>query len=156
MTNFFEWIKDYIQEKFASDGDFTKSTNVRVAYLQGNKVTTENVPQIIIQVMDDSEVDRFSSFEGENVSSIPLQFTAYTGAMKIGGQLKNAQEASMIFGTKLKKVLNELRENVVNENIVRCRRATTSPALPLINGEKVYFTAVRCDFWVAYPFAVGE
>lgn len=154
MTNFYEWIKNYIETKFANDSDFSK-TSVKVAYLQGNKVTTDTVPQIIIQIMDDSEVDRYSSFDGENVSSIPLQFNAYAGQMKIGNKMKSAQEASMIFGTKLKVMLNELRENVVNANIMRCRRATMSPALPLIDGSKIYFTATRCEFWVAYPFAVG-
>ena len=156
MTDFYEWIKNYISERFAQDPDFAKTTNVRVAYLQGNKVTTENVPQVIIQIMDNSEIVRYSSFENEQVSSIPLQFNVYTGAMKIKGQLKTAQEASIILGTKLIKMLNDLRANVVNENILRCRRTSSSPALPLIDGSKIYFTAVRCEFWVAYPFAVGE
>ena len=156
MTNFYEWIKEYITENFAHDSDLPKATNVRVAYLQGNKVTTENVPQVIIQIMDNSEVVRYSSFEDEEVSSIPLQFNVYTGSMKIGGHLKTAQEASIILGTKLIKMLNAIRENVVNPNILRCRRTSSSPALPLIDGSKIYFTAVRCEFWVAYPFAVGE
>ena len=109
-------------------------------------------PQIQIQIMDNAEVERYSSFEGENISSIPLQITAYTSLMKIGNVTRSAQESSIIFGQKVKTLLNKLRENVVNENITKCRIATTSPALQLLDGSKVYMTAIRCEFWVLNPY----
>jgi phospholipase C len=149
MDKFLEWIQNYLNDGFENDSEITKKVTVELAYKQGNKITTTNTPQIQIQIMDNAEVERYSSFEGENVSSIPLQITAYTSQMKINNVMKSAQESSIIFGQKIKTLLNKLRESVVNENISRCRIATTSPALPLLEGEKVYMTAIRCEFWIA-------
>lgn len=156
MDEFLEWIKQYIAEQFANDKSIAKTITIENAYKQGNEVSTSNVPQIQIQIMDNAEVERYSTFEGEQVSSIPLQITSYTGQMKINKIDKSAQEASIIFGTKIKTMLNKLREGVVNKNIQRCRISTMSPALPLLDGSKVYTTAVRCEFWIANPYVAGE
>ena len=156
MNEFLEWVKQYIADNFASDADITKEVTVEFAYKQGNEVTTSNVPQVQVQLMDNSEVERYSSFEGENVSSVPLQITAYTGQMKIGGVTKSAQEASIIFGQKIKDMFVASRVKSVNENVTRLVRITMSPALPLLDGSKVYATATRFNVWVANPYVVGE
>ena len=152
MDKFLDWIKSYLEDGFANDSEIAKKVIFELAHKQGNTITTANTPQIQIQIMDNAEVERYSSFEGENISSIPLQITAYTPQMKINNVLKSAQECSIIFGQKIKTLLNKLRENVVNENITRCRIVTTSPALPLLDGSKVYMTAIRCEFWVSNPY----
>lgn len=152
MNEFLEYIKTYLQSKFTEDTEITKTITIENAYKQGNEITTTNVPQIQIQIMDNSEVERYSTFEGENVSSIPLQITSYTGQMKIAQITKSAQEASIIFGQKIKKYLNMLRESNINANILRCRISSMSPAMPLLEGSKVYATAIRCDFWIANPY----
>ena len=152
MDKFLNWVKDYLEDSFSNDSDISKKVIFDLAYKQGNTITTTNTPQIQIQIMDDAEVERYSSFEGENISSIPLQITAYTSQTKINNVMKSAQESSIIFAQKIKTLLNKLRESVVNENIVRCRIATVSPALPLLDGSKVYMTAIRCEFWVSNPY----
>ena len=151
MDKFLDWVKSYLEDGFTNDSEISKKVIVELAYKTGNTITTTNTPQIQIQIMDNAEVDRYSSFEGENISSIPLQITAYTTSMKIGNVVKSAQESSIIFGQKVKALLNKLRESVVNENIAKCRIATTSPALPLLDG-KAYMTAIRCEFWVSNPY----
>lgn len=155
MNEFLEFIKTYIANAFANDNDISKEVTIENAYKQGNEITTSNVPQIQIQILNNAEQERYSSFQGEHISSIPLQITSYTGQMKIAGTMTSAQEASIIFGQKIKDILNTLRESVVNENIARCRVMTMSPALPLLEGSKVYTTAIRCEFWVANPYVVG-
>ena len=152
MDKFLDWVKSYLENGFANDSEIAKKVIVELAYKQGNTIATANTPQIQIQIMDNAEVERYSSFEGENISSIPLQITAYTSQMKINNVLKSAQECSVIFGQKVKTLLNKLRENVVNKNITRCRIVTTSPALPLLDGSKAYMTAIRCEFWVTNPY----
>lgn len=156
MNEFLEYMKAYLSGKFAEDEEISKAVIVEKAYKINNEITTSNVPQIQIQIMNNSEVERYSSFDGENISSIPLQITSYTAQMKIGGVMKSAQEASIIFGQKVKDVLNTIRKSVENQNIKRCRIITMSPALPLLEGSKVYTTAIRCEFWIANPYVVEE
>lgn len=156
MNEFLAYIKQYIADAFSTDSSFTKTVTVTDEWKQGNEITTANTPQIQIQILDNSEVERYSSFEGENVSNIPLQITVYTSQGKFLNVMKSAQQMSRIYGEKLKKVLNTLRESKVNGNIERCSITTMSPAMPLLNGEKVYATAIRCEFWVANPYVVGE
>lgn len=155
MDEFLEYIKTYLSTSFDADTDITKTVTIENAYKSGNEVSTSNVPQIQVQILDNSEVQRYSSFDGENVSYIPLQITSYTAQMKIASTMVSAQQASIVFGQKIKNLLNALRNSVVNENILRCRIITMSPALPLLEG-KVYTTAVRCEFWIANPYVVGE
>lgn len=158
MNEFLEWMKEYIKTKFTNDADLpnTKVVEVYNAYQSGHEVSTNTVPEIQVQILDNNEVVEYSSFEGENVSYIPLQITSYTGQMKKGSTIKTAQEWSVIFGEKLKKMLNALRsQEVVNGNILSVQILGMSPALPLLEG-KVYTTAVRCRFWIANPYVVGE
>lgn len=153
MNKFFTWLKNYISTTFANDSEITKSVAVENAYKQGNEITTSNVPQIQVQILDNAESQRYSSFyEGENVTYLPMQITAYTGQMKINSVMKSAQEASIIFGEKIKTLLHARTIQEANRNIMRCRITTMSPALPLLEGDKVYTTAVRVEFWIAYPY----
>lgn len=156
MNDFLDYIKTYLETAFENDTDIEKEVTVTKAYKTNNQISTTDTPQIQLQILNNAEVERYSSFEGENVSQIPLQITSYTTQMKIAGSTVSAQEASIIFGDKIKAMLNHLRESVVNENIGRCRIVSMSPALPLLEGSKVYTTAVRCEFWIAYPYVVGE
>lgn len=154
MNDFLEYIKTYIANKFLADTSITKTVTVENAYKQGNEITTSNVPQVQVQIMDNSEVEKYSSFNGEHISLIPLQITSYTGQLKIGSIMHSAQTASIIFGQKIKDMLNQLRESNVNSNIKRCRVSSMSPAMPLLEGSKVYATAIRCEFWIANPYVV--
>lgn len=154
VNEFLEWLKQYISTAINSDTTISKTVVVENAYKQGNEVLTTNVPQIQIQLLDNSEVERYSSFEGENITSIPVQINAYTGQMKIDSILKSAQEASIIFGQKIKNIMSANLLANANENVKRCIRITMSPALPLLDGSKVYMTAVRFNIWIANPYVV--
>ena len=153
MNEFYSWLKNYIQEAFENDADIAKTVTIENAYKQGNEITTSNVPQIQVQIMDNAESQRYSSFyEGENATYMPMQISSYTGQMKINNVMKSAQEASIIFGEKIKNLLHARTIQEANGNIMRCRITTMSPALPLLDGSKVYVTTVRVEFWVAYPY----
>lgn len=157
MDEFLEWIKNYIKTQFEEYSELPKTKVVEIynAYEPGHEVSANTVPEIQVQILDNSEVVRYSSFEGENVTYIPLQITTYTGQMKMGSVMKSPQEWSIKFGEKLKTILNSLRNRVVNKNILSVQIVGMSPALPLLEG-KVYTTAVRCRFWIANPYVVGE
>lgn len=154
MNEFLNYIKEYISQGFTNDSEITKTVTIENAYKSGNEIKTDNVPQVQVQIMDNSEVQAYTSFEGENISAIPLQITSYTAQMKIGGTMRSAQEASIIFGQKLKNMLDKLALATDNENIKLVVRTTMSPALPLLEG-KVYTTAIRYNFWVATLMWLG-
>ena len=156
MYAFLEWLKGYIDEQFQADSSITKEVTIESAYKQGNTVNTTNVPQVQIQLLDDSEVERYSSFQGEHISYVGVQINAYAGQMKIDNTTYSAQDASIILGEKIKSMITANNLLSANNNIKRCTRTSMSPALQLIDGSKVYYTAVRFDVWIANPYVVGE
>lgn len=153
MFEFLEYMKSYLETKFANDNDLPNSFEMKVydAYTTGHKPTKT---EIQIQIMNDSEVDRYSSFDSTHISNIPLEIVVYAFQMKLDNKMVSAREVSIRIADKVKVFLNELRESNVNDNIKRVRIITTSPALPTIDGEKSYMTAIRCEFWVANPYVV--
>lgn len=152
MGDFIEWLMNYLQTQINADTDIQNTITVKMGYKAGSEITTSSSPQIAVQIVDNSEVAQYSSFEGENISSMPIQFTIYTGKINYKNTITEPQFASIILGQKIKDILNQLRESVVNRNIKRCRIITMAPALPLSNGSKIYSTAIRCEFWVANPY----
>lgn len=149
MNEFLEWLKTYIKNNFAADTSITKTVTVEYANKAGNTVSTSNVPQVQIQLLDNSEVERYTSFDGEHISSMPIQITAYTGQTKISNVMKSAQESSIIFGQKIEDMFAAKKVASANPNVERCVRITTSPALQLLDDSKVYFTATRFNIWLA-------
>lgn len=152
MNDFLDWIMSYLETQFSADTSIQNTITTKLGYKAGSEITTSSSPQIAVQIMDNSEVETYSSFEGENISSIPLQFTVYTGKINYNNIITEPQKSSMILGEKIKNILNKLRESVVNNNIKRCRISSMSPALPLSDGSKIYSTAIRCEFWIANPY----
>jgi hypothetical protein len=158
MFEFLEYIKTYIQNAFANDSDITtdKKPLVYNAY-QSNHEPSADKPEIQIQVLDNNEATRYTTFTNVNANSIPLQITAYVGGnngIKIANITRSAQQGSIIFGDKIIKYLNDLIYNGLNENILGGRNIATSPALPMNDGATIYMTAVRFDFTIASPYVV--
>lgn len=159
MFDFLEYIKEYLKECFDNDSDITtaKKPTICNAYQLGNTITADK-PQIQVQILDNNEATRYTTFCDIKANSIPLQITAYVGGnngIKIGGTQRSTQNGSIIFGEKIIKYLNDLIYNGLNENILGGRNITTSPALPMNDGATIYMTAVRFNFTVANPYVVG-
>jgi hypothetical protein len=151
MDKFLDYMKDYLKTELKKEGILPSTFDLGVydAYKAGH---TPNKTELLIQIMDNSEVEAYSTLEGEKVSSIPLQITVFEFQTKLNGVMTSAREVSIKLGAKVKEILNRLRETVINPNILRTRVMTTSPALPIQGGEKSYTTAIRCEFWVANPY----
>ena len=151
MFEFLKYIKNYIETKFASDSELPQSFEMKVydAYTVGH---TPSKTEIQVQLLNDSEVERYSSFDSTHVSNIPLEIVVYAFKMKLSNEMVSPREVSIRLADKVKIMLNELRESNVNDNIKRVRIMTTSPALPTIDGSQSYMTAIRCEFWVANPY----
>ena len=54
MNEFLQYIKQYIANAFENDEDITKEVTIENAYKQGNEITTSNVPQIQIQILNNA------------------------------------------------------------------------------------------------------
>lgn len=149
MYEFLEYIKEYLQTCFANDTDFTASKKPKLidSYKTGHEPKMIQ-PEIQVQIMDDSENISYTTFCGKEADSTPLQISAYSGQMKIGGVDKNAQHASIIIADKIKKYLYELIYSDDKRNILTGRHITSSPALPMNDGGSIYMSAVRFDFTI--------
>ena len=148
MYKFLEDMKNYIKENINIDVDISKTYNVEVydAYTKGHTPTRT---EIQFQIMDNSEVERYTSFEGANIFYIPLQILVFAFQMKLAGTMTSPREVSIKLGDKIISLLDSVKVVESNPRVKRVRVITTSPALPFNGGEKAYTTAIRCEFWVA-------
>lgn len=146
MYNFLENMKSYIKSGINADDDISDTIEV---YDVSTKGHTPQKTEIQFQIMDKSDVERYNSFSGTNVYSIPLQMTIFAFKTKIAGKIKEARDSSIILADKVINLLNALDVVKHNSNVMRVRIMTTTPAMPFEGGDKAYTTAIRCEFWVA-------
>lgn len=153
MFKFLDFIKNYIQAEFQSDSEISnaKKPDVYTAYRKSHEPASSK-PEIQVQIMDNSERTNFTTFCKKNANTIPMQITAYTGQLSINKTQRSAQEASIIFGDKIEKLMYDLIYGNINKNILGGRLITTSPALPMNDGGTIYMTALRFEFIVASPY----
>ena len=149
MKQFVDDIISYISSNIAADTDIAKTVKVCEAFKQGDTLTP---PQISVQALDDSDALVYNTFEGEQVSYVPIQITVYTAQMKIGGATKSAQDCAMIFADKIKAMFDLITTTQWNNNIVRMRRIGGIPAMPVETGATTYMSPIRFDFYVTNPY----
>lgn len=156
MYYFLEDLKKYLEECFKKDADISvaKKPQVYMGYQIQHEPSSKR-PEIQVQPLGNSEQGNYTTFCGKKANSIPVQVTALTGQLRIGGVDYSAQEASIILGDKIDRYMNDYIYSCTNENIYEARMITSSPALPMNETGSVYMTAVRFDFVIAYPYVVG-
>ena len=148
MYNFFEDMKKYIVDGINADADISKTYNI-VGYDAYTKGHTPTRTEIQFQIMDNNEVDNYTSFEGANVFNVPLQITVVGFQMKLAGEMESPKNVSLKIGDKILKLLNAVKVVEANERVKRVRIMTTTPAMPLEGGDKAYSTVIRCEFWIS-------
>lgn len=149
MDDFLENIINYLQSVFDADADLTPSKKPMVydAY-QVNHEPQSNKPEIQVQILDSREQVNYTTFCGKKAINIPLQFTSYSGQMKIAGIMTNAQHSSIKLADKVTKYIDDLVYGDENYGIRYARYISSSPALPMNEGGSMYASAVRYDFIV--------
>lgn len=148
VYSFLEDMKKYIVDGLNADADISNTYGI-VGYDANTKGHTPTKTEVQFQIMDNNEVERYTSFEGANVYYIPLQITVYAFTMKLAGTMTAPRVVSIKLGDKIIKLLEALRVVEAIPRVNRVRLMTTSPAMPFEGGEKAYTTAIRCEFWVA-------
>lgn len=149
MKAFIDDIICYISDCFKNDSDISKKVLVGDAYDDSAKVTP---PHIFVQEIDDSEAIQYSSFDGESISYVPIQISAYCQQMKIGGATYTAKDASAIFADKIKSMFQTLKVIKWNKNIKLMNRVGGTPSLPVQKGSTTYFSPIRYNFYVNYEY----
>ena len=148
MYSFLEDVKKYIVDGLNADADISNTYGI-VGYDANTKGHTPTKTEVQFQIMDNNEVERYTSFEGANVYYIPLQITVWAFQMKLAGTMTSPRVVSIKLGDKIIKQLEALRVVQAIPRVKRVRLMTTSPAMPFEGGDKAYTTAIRCEFWVA-------
>lgn len=148
MYSFFEDMKEYIVDGLNADAEIPNTYNI-VGYDAYTKGHTPQKTEVLFQIMDNNEVDAYTSFEGANIFYIPLQITVVGFQMKLAGTMQSPKSVSLMLGEKVLSLLDATKVAEANERVKRVRIMTTSPALPLEGGEKAFTTAIRVEFWVA-------
>lgn len=148
VYSFLEDMKKYIVDGLNADADISNTYGI-VGYDANTKGHTPTKTEVQFQIMDNNEVERYTSFEGANVYYIPLQITVWAFQMKLAGTMTSPRVVSIKLGDKIIKQLEALKVVEAIPRVKRVRVITTSPAMPFEGGDKAYTTAIRCEFWVA-------
>lgn len=148
MYSFLQDMKSYIKESINADTDIAKTYNIEM-YDSNTKGHTPTKTEVQFEIMDNSEVEQYTSFEGVNLYYIPLQITVWAFQMKLAGVMESPRVVSIKLGDKIIKQLEALKVVEAIPRVKRVRIMTTSPAMPFEGGDKAYTTAIRCEFWVA-------
>ena len=148
VYSFLEDMKKYIVDGLNADADISNTYGI-VGYDANTKGHTPTKTEVQFQIMDNNEVERYTSFDGANVYGIPLQITVWAFAMKLAGKMESPRIVSIKLGEKIIRQLEALRVVDAIPRVKRVRLMTTSPAMPFEGGDKAYTTAIRCEFWVA-------
>ena len=148
VYSFLEDMKKYIVDGLNADADISNTYGI-VGYDADTKGHTPTKTEVQFQIMDNNEVERYTSFEGANIYYIPLQIVVFAFQMKLGAKIETPRVASIKLGDKIIKLLDALKVVEANPRVKRVHIMTTSPAMPFEGGAKAYTTAIRCEFWVA-------
>ena len=137
MYRFLEEMKAYVKSKL----------NIDVLDVN-TKGHTPQKTEIQFQIMDNSEVDRYTTFESASIFAIPLQLTVFAFPTKMDGKVVSAKDTSIKIADDLINILNAQSVVENNSRVKRVRLTTTSPAMPFDGGDKAYTTSIRYEFWV--------
>lgn len=145
MRAFIEDLISYINTNFENDKDISKKVSVDDAYDENIKPLP---PHIFVQEIEDNDAQQYSSFDGEEISYVPVQITAFCQQMKIGETTCSAKQSSAIFADKIKEMFDIKKTISWNNNIRLMRRVGGTPSLPVQKGTTTYFSPIRYDFFV--------
>ena len=148
MYSFLEDVKKYIVDGLNADADISKTYGI-VGYDANTKGHTPTKTEVQFQIMDNKEVEKYSSFEGMTVYYVPIQITVWAFQMKLAGTMTSPRVVSIKLGEKIIKLLQALKVVEAIPEVKRVSLMTTSPAMPFEGGDKAYTTAIRCEFWIA-------
>lgn len=149
MKQFTDDLIEYIKNNFGQDSDIIDTVNVDYSYKQNKKL---NCPFVSVQTLDNSDSEKYDTFDGELISNIQVQIIVYAQQMKIANITKNSQDSAMILTDKIIKMFDKIKTVEWNKNVILIRRAGTTFSMPLQDGSTTYFSPLRYEFYVEYDY----
>lgn len=149
MKQFTDDLIEYIKNNFGQDSDIVDTVNVDYSYKQNKKL---NCPFVSVQTLDNSDSEKYDTFDGELISNIQVQIIVYAQQMKIANITKNSQDSAMILTDKIIKMFDKIKTVEWNKNVILIRRAGTTFSMPLQDGSTTYFSPLRYEFYVEYDY----
>lgn len=149
MKQFTDDLIEYIKNNFGQDSDIIDTVNVDYSYKQNKKL---NCPFVSVQTLNNSDSEKYDTFDGELISNIQVQIIVYAQQMKIANITKNSQDSAMILTDKIIKMFDKIKTVEWNKNVILIRRAGTTFSMPLQDGSTTYFSPLRYEFYVEYDY----
>ena len=149
MKQFTDDLIEYIKNNFGQDSDIIDTVNVDYSYKQNKKL---NCPFVSVQTLDNSDSEKYDTFDGELISNIQVQIIVYAQQMKIANITRNSQDSAMILTDKIIKMFDKIKTVEWNKNVILIRRAGTTFSMPLQDGSTTYFSPLRYEFYVEYDY----
>ena len=87
----FDELKSYLNGKIAEDKDLNMTIGIKEQYPYGHKAQP---PELLLAIMDNTELESATTFDGETVSNVSLQIIPMAHSMNIGGKKYNAQKCT--------------------------------------------------------------
>ena len=141
----FDDIKTYIATQISADTDISNTVEIVKTYPYGK---TPKPPQILLQLADNTENVRGTTFEGEKVSTVLLQVIVMANSMKFGNTKYNAQTSCDILCDKVVSWFD--KESIISgvTSIINSRRVQWLPAQPYETGTTSYYGILRFELTV--------
>lgn len=141
----FDELKSYLNGKIAEDKDLNMTIGIKEQYPYGHKAQP---PEILIQIVDSTELESATTFEGEQSFTALVQIIPMANSMNIGGKRYNAQKSCNLLS---EKICEWFGKTVIKENIpkvINTRRVQWSTAFPYESGTTTYYSILRFNLTV--------
>lgn len=141
----FDELKSYLNGKIAEDKDFNVSIAIKKQYPYGHKAQP---PELLLAIMDNTELESATTFEGETIANVSLQIIPMVSSMSIGGTKQNAQNSCDLLS---EKICGWFEKTTIKENIpkiINTRRVQWSNSYPYESGTTTYYSILRFNLTV--------
>lgn len=148
MIKFVDDIIAFLEDKFASDTDFSKEIKGHYAYKSGLKPNA-TTPYFVVQLLDNQSGKE--EFDKETTAITPIQITVYGVAMKVSNKLTGAQRVS---GIMFDKIINYMNSYKYTTNKVGSMRRMGSGAnmIDYDGSGKTYYSVLRYSIEIKLPY----
>lgn len=145
MKQFWDDIIDYLRENLNNTKEYTEI--VKVDYSDDQSIDLKP-PYVFIQPLQDTDAEKYDTFDGEVVSYCPTQITVFCQQMRINGELLSAKQVSLIFADKISQLFDKKTAVKWNKNIVLLRRVGEKFGMPVKSGATTYMSPLRYEFYI--------